>query len=711
MGSHPFAPRTMAARAMATGVLLVLVFPISAAAQGAGPVPGPPPLLHTGEVAITAAGSERPVLDVPGNVTVIDRETIERSGARDVPELLRREAGIFVTNDIGNPEGYRVEGRGFNNGGGNGSSLLVLLDGRRLNEADSSFVDWSLVHLDRVERIEITRGPVSALYGDNAMAGVERIVTGRGEGEPVVSARGRAGSYHLREGGFQAGGSAGALAATLFADGYNLDGYRARSGFEDAAFAGSLRWTPTDTASLELLGGGQNDHRERPGALTRAELDEFGRDGADPGADSNRDRVHDRWLQARGEVVLGEGLALTLLPYYRRRDDDARVVFPVAGGADDLFGLDQDAVSWGGSTQLELERTLAGRTSRGVAGIELLREDVDRNSSFDSASFGASTTTGRFHRTVWSFFAQEELALRDDLLLSAGIRYDRADYDGRSRSESAFGPDLFELSQDPDKWSPRAALTWRFVPTTSAYASYTRGFRFPNIDEAVGFTGSLYDLDAQDSNAYELGVKHRGERLSANLALYWIDVSDEILFQHEIDAFGFPSPQNANVDQVRHRGVEAWASWRPRRWIELWASYTFNDSQIRRDRSSNLADLAGSQVPLEPRNRGTVGGILFLPLAIELGTNVNVVGERVLVNDLQNEYGHLDGYTSVDVHAAWRPRLGEQLELAFLVRVLNLFDHQYSEFAGEQTFTRGVVGVNPAPDRNYEAGVAVTWRP
>jgi iron complex outermembrane receptor protein len=708
----------MATCAIAAGVLLVLALAPPVAAQPPDPdppqpalPPGPPPVLRTGEVAITAAGSERPVLDVPGNVTVIDREAIERSGARDVPELLRREAGLFVTNDTGNPEGYRVEGRGFGNGGGNGSSLLVLLDGRRINEADSSFVDWSLVHLDRVERIEITRGPVSALYGDNAMAGVVRIVTRRGEGEPALRASGRAGSYHLRAGSLHAGGSAGPVAATLFVEGENLDGYRDRSAYEDVAVAGSLRVTPTDRASLELLAGGQDDDRERPGTLTREEIEQFGRDGADPGADLNRDRVHERWLQARGELVVSEGVVLALLPYYRRREDDARVVFPVSGGPDDLFALDQETASWGGSAQLELEREVEGHPSRTVAGLELLREDVDRWSSFDSASFGASTTTGRFHRTVWSFFAQEELALREDLLLSAGFRYDRADYDGRNRSESAFGPDLRELSQDPDKWSPRAALTWRARPDTSLYASYTRGFRFPNVDEAVGFTGALFDLGAQDSNAYELGAKHRGEALSANLALYWIDVSDEILFQHEIDAFGFPSPQNANVDRVRHRGAEAWASWRPRRWVELWASYTFEDAQIRRDRSSNLAALAGSQIPLVPRHRGTAGGILFLPFAVELGTNVNVVGDRVLVNDLQNEFADLDGYTTVDAHAAWRPRVGEHLELALLARVLNLFDHQYTEFAGEQTFTRGVIGINAAPDRHYEAGVTVTWRP
>ena len=65
------------------------------------------------------------VLQIPAHVTVITRKEIDRSGARDLPELLRREAGIFVVQDSTNPTGYSAEARGFNNGSGSGSSLLL----------------------------------------------------------------------------------------------------------------------------------------------------------------------------------------------------------------------------------------------------------------------------------------------------------------------------------------------------------------------------------------------------------------------------------------------------------------------------------------------------------------------------------------------------------------------------------------------------------
>ena len=106
-------------------VLLGIAIPVAAAEDTDLPESEPPqePLVPVGEVAITATRSSRSVLESPGNVTVIDREAIEQSGARDVPELLRREAGIFVANTTTNPDGYLIDGRGFNDGGGNGSSF------------------------------------------------------------------------------------------------------------------------------------------------------------------------------------------------------------------------------------------------------------------------------------------------------------------------------------------------------------------------------------------------------------------------------------------------------------------------------------------------------------------------------------------------------------------------------------------------------------
>ncbi len=740
-----FAPRAMVAVAIATGASFLVPSPfvraeivaVDETAPEDGTPPAPPPVvLRVGEVAITAARSERELLDVPGNVTVIDREAIERSGARDVPELLRREAGLFVTDGIGSPEGVRVDGRGFNNGGGNGSSLLILQDGRRLNEPDGTVMDWALVSLDRVERIEIVRGAASALYGDSSNSGVVQILTKRGEGDGELTLRGRRGSYDTTTGSAFAGGSHGALAGTLFVQGWDAENFRDRSNFESTSGAGTLRWTPSERASFELLAGLSQDERLRPGTLTKSEVRTLGRDAKAPGQDDNRDDVDETWIQAIATVMPHERATVKFVPYWREREDDAVVATPGFGGLS-VFGTDGKTQAWGGSLQLEVDAPIASFAHRVLVGGELLREDIDDEQFFVSP-FGVDATDVDLERRIWSFFAQDELNLTETLLLTTGIRFDSARYRGDATSVSDFGTpftNVQPLDDDREKWSPRAALTWRFVPSTSAYLSYARGFRFPNLDEAVGFTGALFDIGPQESDTYEIGFKHRSDRISANLTFFWMRVEDEILLNQEIDGFFpfleepvSPSGQNANIDRTRHRGVELWFSWRPTTWLELYGSYTYDDAEVRKDTTSIsfdgmgnpiLVDIEGKQLPLTPRHRGTVGGLVTVPwrwVETELGANLNVVGERFGVNDLRNEFSKLDNYETLDLHATLRPNLaalvgfGEHVEVALTGRVRNALNRHFSEFAGERTFVRDAIGVNPSPDTNYELVLAVTVR-
>ena len=157
-------------------LLLALACPLPTRADPAQP-PAPTIVREAGEVSVVATRGERNLLDVPAHVSVLDRAAIERSGAANLPELLRDEAGIGVANTTTNAEGYSVEARGFLNGGGNGCRTLVLVDGRRANEPDSGCVDWTFLGLDQIERVEVIRGPGSAAYGDNALGGVIAIST------------------------------------------------------------------------------------------------------------------------------------------------------------------------------------------------------------------------------------------------------------------------------------------------------------------------------------------------------------------------------------------------------------------------------------------------------------------------------------------------------------------------------------------------------
>jgi len=678
-------------------ILVLLALLVGAAAARAQVI------RDVGEVVATTTRAERGNLELPGNITVLDREAIEASGARDVPDLLRREAGLFVTNDQTNPEGYRIEARGFNNGGGNGQGTLVLVDGRRATEPETSTSDWALIRLDEVERIEIVRGPVNAAWGDNAQAGVINIVTRSGEGPLRFETRGRTGSYDTLGGSLFAGGSHGPVRASLFLDRYDSGGYRERSAFDDHGGTLKLGFDLGERARLDLKGGYSSDMRERPGNLSRMQIDTLGRRAAEPSADDNFVRARTHFTDASLEVFLSDSVSFQTLGWYRGRKDTGAL------GTSE-FAFDSLTESWvvGSNSQVEVDHPVFGHANQLVVGGDFLREKVDFASLFDFFAFPPPTESDtRADRHLWGVFLQDDLDLTEDLILSAGVRYDRNRRDGDDRIAAS----AFDVQQSA--WSPRAGLTWRVAEPVSLYASYARGFRLPNLAESFGFFGITPGLDPEKSDSYELGAKLRSDHAAANLAFYHMDVFDEIFLDPEAAP---PLGRNVNLDRVQHRGVELSGNLRPWEWLEVYGSYTYDDVEIREDM---LTGLAGMRMPMVPRHRGTAGFRVFLPCDLEAGLNGNFVGERFLVNDVANRFAEQASFAVYDAHLAWRPKLGEHVRFGVEGNVYNLFDREYSEVAGIRTtcaafapdFTCAAFArerrFNPSPGRNWEVRAMV----
>lgn len=683
MSSAPLR-RKVRRRRLVPGLLLLLLPRLASA------VPIDPPVIEAPEVTISATRSERSVLDVPGNTTVIDRPRIERSGARTVPELLRREAGLLVTNTTSNPGSFSVEARGFANGGGNGCHTLVLVDGRRINQPDTSCPDWSFVPLDLVERIEVIRGPVSAAYGDNGIGGVIHILTRHGRAEDGVRgvARGRTGSYDTDGGSLLLEGGEGIVSATAFVEDDTTDAFRDRADFERRSGQLGLRFDLPRQSSLQLKGGYASVDRQQPGDLSEAEWDDDPRQ-AEPGTGDNFDAERERFLQAQLLLRPLENVRFELSPYAQRNSQHTRLDDPSF-----TFSTDNDIDAQGLTAQITWDHALLGRGNQLLAGTDLLHEEVDADSLFDSP-FGVTPSESHTRRHVIGVFLNDELWLHEKVLLSLGVRHDRAETDG----ENEISGDDFDATQSA--WSPRAALTWRVAEPVSLYASWARGFRYPNIDELFGFFGFTPGLEPEKSDGFEVGWKLRREGVSANLALYHMNVSDEIFLDPV-------SLQNQNVDRVRHRGVELSGIWQPCAWLELAASYTYDDVEVEQDRVSPA--LEGSRMPITPEHRGSLGGTVFLPWGFEVGASAYWVGARQLANDLPNAADELPSFGSYDARIGWSRELLAGVSLGAELAGYNLTDRGYAEFGGVSLFDPTDIGFFPSPERSYVASVRLELR-
>jgi len=143
------------------------------------------------EIVVTATRTVQPLSDVVGDVTIIDREQIERSGAVGLADVLKRLPGVEV--GVGSTSSVFVRG-------GNSSHTAVYLDGVRLDaQSGSGGVAWESIPLAQIDRIEVLRGPAAAIYGSDAITGVIQLFTRKGDGLTTPYVGAGLGNHGLRK--------------------------------------------------------------------------------------------------------------------------------------------------------------------------------------------------------------------------------------------------------------------------------------------------------------------------------------------------------------------------------------------------------------------------------------------------------------------------------------------------------------------------------
>ncbi|MEW7851492.1 TonB-dependent receptor [Massilia aurea] len=174
-------------------------------------------------VVVTATRTPQRAADVIADTTVINAEEIARSGAGSVADILQRQRGIEIARNGPAGTATSVFVRGAN-----ANQVVVLLDGVRVGSATTGTASWNAVPLGAIDRIEIVYGPLSTLYGADAIGGVIQIFTRKGEGAPVVTGSVGAGSNATLQGDAGIFGSSGGPNAISYAFGA---GYEESDGF------------------------------------------------------------------------------------------------------------------------------------------------------------------------------------------------------------------------------------------------------------------------------------------------------------------------------------------------------------------------------------------------------------------------------------------------------------------------------------------------
>lgn len=632
-------------------------------------------------VLVTATRSEEEILKVPAPVSIITQKEISRSNATHVGDLLKDEVGLTVTNTSGStPSGVLIDARGFNNGGGNGGRMLVLIDGRRANLVNTSSPDWTTIPVDSIERIEIVRGSNSALYGDNAVAGVVNIITKKGEGPPSADLSLERGSYDFWKRMATLSGGEGALSYYLYGGYESTDGYRQNSDYSASNYVGNFGYEITPFSTIRLRTNYLSNQRLLPGALTEADIASVGRRGSvtpgdqagtrefriDLGFDSHLDQA--QWI----ELNVGQTL----------RGQESSSTTPGFG----TFGLEDDSRSTALTGKYRITRPQAGGENRLLIGVDLLKETVQSRNFFNSSP----TEKTDYERRLTAIYANEEVAIHPAWLLTVAGRIDWSEFTFSTTTSS--GDRSFRV------FSPKVGLTHLVTPSASIFASWSRSFRFPNRDELTGFFGFTPELDPEEATVYEVGSNlHSENGFEGHLSFFRMTVQDEIIFVPPARG-AFTFGENQNVPEVFHDGVETSAAVRLSDAVRLRGGYTFTRTEI------TEGPFEGSTLPITPRHAGNAGidvgeeGWLF-------SFTGRFVGSRFLANDLENVQEKLPAYAVFDTRLTYS---ADHFEIFFGVN--NLLNREYEEFGGVGGFPFGTrVGVYPSPERNYIGGATIRF--
>ncbi len=495
--------------------VLVAALPVSAQQD---------PVHELDGLVVTGVPQPRAQSLIGQRVSILSGVDLRARGIVHVVDALREVPGVAL-----------VEGGSFGSvssvfmRGAESDYVQVLIDGVPVNQPGGAF-DFSGLTTENVERIEVLRGPASALYGSDAIAGVVHVITRGGSGEPTGSLSALGGSFGRRDLMAELRGSTGSVSYGFGVAEYGSDGIlEFNNRFRNRVLSGVVRLVP--------------DHRSRVVVSTRLGQREyhFPTDASGNVVDRNAFTYAD-------EFTLGLDLS-------RRLSDRAELELLLSShdsddGMDDAADGPADTLGFYGYSSLNsLRRTRARAQSHlelvdgtvGTLGVEASSQSL-RAFNESQSEFGPSS--GRSDNERWNRSVFGHLATSLGRLgANAGLRLEDNERFGRAVT-----------------W--QLGASWALTSSTRARFAAGSGIKEPTLAEnyATGFAVGNPDLEPERSVSWEVGVDRSLLGGAVVVAVGWFDQRFEDLIQY---TFTPPQPGGSsfyNVAEARARGLEAEAS-------------------------------------------------------------------------------------------------------------------------------------------------------
>lgn len=640
---------------------------------------------------------------VPARVTTLGAEDVDAYEPRVLSDAVRQVAGFSTYDDLGSPYKLNISSRGFYSSPvvGLPQGVAVFLDGIRMNEPEASQINFDLLPMDHIQRIEVLSGNGS-LLGRNALGGAINLVTARGTGPTRANlelsggsfgaARGEANVSGLTQGGFDwyVGGN------------YNReDGWREATGAEQ--YSGFVTGGKLgQTSGIRFQGLYANSRVMSAGSLPETIF------ATSPDSNLSANDYEDLWQfqgAVQGYSQVGTGKVSGTVYFRRHRAERFNVNQP---DDPDVFGISYNSTfgftgdyRWATLLSDNLALNLRG----GVDG-SISRVNIDIFA--DSVKFGgARDLTTQVRSPLWDLapFLMVDLTT-GPATFSLGARYDYV----RIPFENRLDPSADTVGVY-HQINPRLGVSVDVAPGASVFASWGKSFRSPAVIEnacadpespcPLPFAlGDDPPLDPVKASTVEAGFRYATGSVSLDGSVYHMDVRNDIF----LTPFSGDGPTGStidgyfiNLDKTRRVGFELGAAYRFPANHSVYLNYAFtrasfqSPAEIFSIRSLEQGDeegedvinpfpadnavRAGDRLPLVPNHLLKGGVTARIGRYFYLGADARYTGKRYLRGDEANVTAPLDDYIVADA------RVGLEFDRWEVSGVVtNLFQNHYAIF-------------------------------
>ncbi|HUL71357.1 MAG TPA: TonB-dependent receptor [Gemmatimonadales bacterium] len=600
---------------------------------------------------------------IPAQLSTVSAEQIDAWEPRTLADALASQGGVSTYDDMGSSYKLTVMSRGFFAGptAGLPQGISVFLDGVRQNEPDASEVNFDLLPLEHIKRIELLSGNGS-LLGPNSLGGAINLVTRRGEGPP-------SGEVELSGGSYGNVGIEGNVAGQSKSgwDYYVGGGYEREDGWRQATGAHNYngflnlgRRSESGSWRFQLLGA--DSRAETAGSLPESIFNTDPQVNFTPGDYDNLKQI-----QGSFSGFLSRGMSRFGLTVYGRYTHAEH--FNVNQVPDpDIRNFSKTGV-FGGNFDYRWSHLF-------TSAVLSLRGGLDANGNVTDVIIhnelgGTDSVSTNAHSPGFDIapYAMADYTV-GRVTLSGGLRFDYIKIPFHNLLDPAE-----DTTSSYTRLSPRAGISVSLGRGWSTYGSWGQSFRAPALLEltcadptascplpfALGEDPPLKPVVARTG---EVGVKMAKPFGRIGASLYYTTVHDDIYFVSSTLVTGYFS----NIPETRRAGAQVDGEFFLSGGHTIYANYAWTQAtfQSRVAISSQIGDLGGpgagpdntthpgSKIPLVPEHVARAGATFVLPARFTTGADLRLTGPQWLRGDEANNTSPLDSYFTADVRLGWR---------------------------------------------------------